>query len=163
MPIEYESDEGLVTQVNQMLSLYPELGHLRNNDVRILSCLKVQMDNNGDPVSSKGDAVTINKINAIHRHFLNAHFIIVMDHGFWVDQSISTQSKRAALHRALMKAGVKEVQGEIKTHLRRPNIVEFTETVTRFGPEVLGLQTLLASLQSAATQVAEMSSQGATG
>jgi hypothetical protein len=161
MPVEYEADEGLVTQVQQMLGLYPELTHLRNSDIRILSCLKVQMSNDGEPVPSKGDPISISKVSQVHRHFLNAHFILVADHGFWVDTSISTQAKRAALHRALMKAGVKEVQGEIKTHLRKPNIVEFTETVTRFGPELLGLQTLLASLQSAATQVAEVSNQAA--
>jgi hypothetical protein len=137
MPVEYEKDEKLEAMVADLVTnpAYAEFSLLRQHHVKLISCLKVKMDENDEPIKPKGELVELKKQSPLHQVLLDAHYIVVFDYYTWVNPSASESFKKAMIHRALMKINVKDnEEGVVSFGIRRPDVTEFQATVVRFGP-----------------------------
>jgi hypothetical protein len=133
MPTEYIQDKELADAVTDMLAddTYHEFDPIRNHEVKIESCLCVRVDDKGENAAPKPEPATLKKVGAVEKLFVDADYILVVDNSAWVEAN--EVQKGAIIHRGLMKINIEAGEGKIKIGTRKPNIVEFTETVARFG------------------------------
>jgi Putative phage metallopeptidase len=133
--VEYSEDVDLTAAVNKMVadSLITEFKPLRDLHIVIKPCLRVRLDKDGQTQPCKGIPVKLKRVSPIERLFIRdrAHFILVVDYHAW--ETGNEKSRGALIHHALMQIAAEKSEDGIKISTRKPDIVEFTATVERFG------------------------------
>jgi len=143
MPIEYYADPALTELVNSVLEdkAHTEFKPILEHSISIGSCFKLSTDKEGEPKAGTGPTVVVQKVSPTNRIFSEADYLLVMDaHAY---NGATPHQQRAMIHHGLMKISVEEKNGHVKKGMRKPDIVEFNTTVTRFGTyteDLLGLK-----------------------
>lgn len=156
MPTEFVPDKEIANAITDMLgdTDYPEFAPLRENEVKIESCLMVRTNQEGEDQKPKADPITAKKVSPVEKLFVDADYILIVDNSAWKTAN-SEQALGAIIHRGLMKIQVEvSEKGGLKMTTRKPDIVEFSETVMRFGSYNQPLLTLKDALATAAKRLA---------
>lgn len=136
---EYEVDAELSAMVTLQLDRpeLKELQSLRDNEIAILSCLRIRMKNYED-VPCKGKPTKLKKLGEVERLFVDshAHYVLVMDRHFW--NHANERQRMANVFDALMDV-LAEKTGKTESGLKlkkRPSDVDFSHmaTINYFGP-----------------------------
>lgn len=133
---EYEADAELSAMVTLQLDTpeLKELQSLRDNEIAILSCLRIRMKDDED-VPCKGKPAKIKKLGDVERLFVDghAHYILVMDRHFW--KHADKRQQMANVFDALMDVQAEQTESGLKLK-KRPSDVDFSHmaTVAYFGP-----------------------------
>lgn len=132
---DYDLDKALDSLIEEMVTdpNYSEFNNLRDLGVSVVACLKVRMDADGESQPCKGDPVTLKKVGAVERLFMSEkpHYMLIVDFHAW---DTSDQRRRMAMiHRGLMRISADRTEQGVKLGTRKPDVVEFTRTVERFG------------------------------
>ena len=153
--IDYDIDKELGEAVTEMIgdAAYSEFNDLRELGIVVLSCMRVRMDKNGETLPCKGEPVTTKRVGAIERLFIpkKPHFILVVDYGAW--RSANEQVRKAMLHRGLLRIVAEKTDEGIKLSTRRPDIVEYTRNVERFGAYTEALLNLREAFRNSAHRI----------
>ena len=133
--IEYDLNKDLSTALAEMQANveFTEFNELRENEIIVLACVRIRMDDDGETQPCKGDVVMLKKVTPLEKLFITKkpHYFMVVDHHAWTN---AHETARAAmLHRGLMRIAVEKGETGIKLGMRKPDIAEFTATVRRFG------------------------------
>lgn len=134
MPSEHVVDKEIANAVVDMLAdeQYTEFAPLRDHEVKIETCALVRTNNEGEDMPRKDDPVTLKKVPAMEKLFVDLDYILIVDNSAWKTAN-SDKAQKAIIHRGLMKIMVEPQEGGLKLATRKPDIVEFTETALRFG------------------------------
>lgn len=156
MPTEYANDKEVENAVTDMLAddAYNEFDPLRNHEVKINTCIVVRTTKEGEDVPCKGDPVVLKKISPLEKLFIDADYILVVNNSAWKSAS-STIVQQAMLHKGLMKINVEAVDGGATLSVRKPDVVEFSATMNRFGPYTDNLISLRETFVSAGKKLAK--------
>lgn len=149
MAIEYEVSKPLQDDVDALIDSCAEFSPLREHEVAIASCLKIKMS---EADMELQPTLKLVKISDAVQLLARKRYLLVVCAYFW--QHANTREKSRALHRALMQIGVESSEDGLKFKTRKPDVQEFTATVTRFGPTP-GVQQLIQLFQAAAAETAE--------
>jgi hypothetical protein len=132
---DYDLDQDLQKILSEVIAdtNFTEFNDLRDLGISVLPCVRVRMDKDGETQPCKGDPVTVKKVGPVERLFIpkKPHFIMIVDFGTWSTANIKIQ--KAMLHRGLMRIAAEKTDEGVKVSTRKPDIVEFTATVARFG------------------------------
>jgi hypothetical protein len=133
MPTEYEQNDEIQTAIVDMLGQegFADLNPIREHEVKILSALCIRTDKNGEDAECKGDPVTLKKVGAMEKLFVDADYIVVIDRTTW--NTASEVKQHAIIHRGLSKIDIKVTKGAIMLGTKKPDIVEFSTTLGHFG------------------------------
>lgn len=156
MPTEYVQDKEISDAVTDMLGddVYNEFDAIRNSEIKIEACLCVRTTKEGEDAPCKGEPVVLKKVGKVERVFLDTDYILVVDNSAWKEAN-SEVAQLAMLHRALMHIDVTENEGNFKLGKRKPDVVEFSATVGRFGAYKESLLCLREAFTLSAKQLAE--------
>lgn len=143
MPTEYYTDDALTAQVTGVVEdkNHHEFKPIVAHDIQIGSFFKLCTDKDGEPKAGTGPAVTVQKVSATNRVFSSADYLLIVDAHAYNGSTLHQQ--KAMLHHGLMKINVDEKDGHVKKAIRKPDIVEFNATITRYGTytdDLLGLK-----------------------
>jgi hypothetical protein len=133
---EYEADAELSDMVTLQLDTpeLKELQSLRDNEVAILSCVRIRMKDDED-VPCKGKPAKIKKLGDVERLFVDnhAHYVLVMDRHFW--KHANKRQQMANVFDALMDIQAEMTESGLKLK-KRPSDVDFSHmaTINYFGP-----------------------------
>lgn len=135
MPTEYVPDKDVEAAVVNMIAdeKYAEFEPLRVNEVKIVTCVVVRTNNEGENQPCKGDPTAVKKVPAVERLFLDVDYIITINYTAWSTANDQKQQD-AMIHRSLMKIQIDTNDNGIKMSTKKPTITEFPETWQRFGP-----------------------------
>lgn len=151
MPTEYFRDDTLDARVAGMvgnLHAYPEFNALAKANLVFLCAFVTKTGTDETPVATTGDPVRLGRVSAADHIFLNAHYKIIVDHTRW--DAMNETGQDALLHRALMHIEVDHTDaGALRLKRRRPDVSEFTATVSHFGAWTQGLLELRERLDAA--------------
>lgn len=133
---EYVTDDELTKAVSNLLGeeRLPELQALRENEVVILCCMKVVMDDDGETEPPEGGPVKLKKLSDMERLFVegNAHYILTMDYHFW--KHASERQRTAKLFDTLLDIKPEPTEGGLKLKKRAPDVdVKHAATLALFG------------------------------
>ena len=134
---EYVTDDDLTKAVSGLLGneSLPLLSPLRDNEVIILCCMKVVMDDEGETEPPEGGPVKLKKLSDLERLFVegNAHYILTMDYHFWKHASACQQTAR--LYDELRTIRPEPSEKGLALKKWKPTInVKFADTLEYFGP-----------------------------
>lgn len=132
MPTEYSYEEGLDKHVQDYLKNMHEWTAIRENGVKITTCLCVRTDADENPVSTKGDPVVLKRISGVTRVFVDADYVLVIDQCSY--DSADKDSQYAMIHHALKRICVvkDEKSGKVKLSKNKP-VEFFIDTLVRYG------------------------------
>jgi len=133
---EYVTDDELTKAVSALLGNegLPKLSALRENEVVILCCMKVRMDDNGETQPPKGNPVKLKKLSDLERLFVegNAHYILTMDYHFW--KNANEQQQMAHLYDELRTIKPEPSEKGLALKKWEPTVnVKFADTIEYFG------------------------------
>jgi hypothetical protein len=132
---DYDLDKDLEREMVGMVAdeTLSEFGPLRDLAIVILSCVKVRMNKDGETEACSGDPVAVKKVGPAERLFMpkKPHFIVSVDYGTW--DAADERQRKIIVHRALMRIAAEKTDEGMKVGMRKPDILEFTTTVARFG------------------------------
>lgn len=111
---------------------YTEFNPIRDHEVKIEVRSCVRTDKHGQNQPPKDEPVQLKKVGAADRSIVDTDYILIVDNSAW--ESANGQQRNAIIHRGLMKIDIEAGEGKIKLGTKKPNVVEFTETIVRFGP-----------------------------
>lgn len=145
MPTEHTLDASIARTIERLVNnpKFHEFQPIRENETVIDSCLKIVTNDEGEDVACKGDAVSLKKIGPVEKLFHDADYVIVVHNTAWKEANDTVQE--ALIHRALMRIkidekdkedGEKDAKGQtvrVKYGTKKPDIVEHSETLTRYG------------------------------
>lgn len=153
--IEYELSTELDSALGTALSnpKWNEFKPLRECDIKIYTCLAVKTDKEGDPMPMTGDPVTLKKLSDLHRTFIDGHYVLVACAHFW--RQGNKDKRNAYIHKALSQIVAEPTEKGLKLSKRKPDVVEYTTTLVRFGAYSPVLVDVFTVLQSAAKQFSE--------
>lgn len=142
MSTEYEKNAGLQKELDALLEdvSLSEFADIREHEVTVVCCTKTKLGEGDEPMQTTGDAVAVKKVSDLHRTFIDAHYIVVVD-GYVFDHTDEDKMK-ALLHSALMRIKVEVTESGIKLGTRKPDIQVFQATINRFGAYDEGLLNL---------------------
>lgn len=143
MPIEYYTDKGLDAAVTTVLEEkdHIEFKAILGLNITIGSCFKLTTDKDGEPKAGSGPTVVVQKVAPTTRLFTDADYLLIVDNHAY--NGASPHQQQAMLHHGLMKISVEEKDGHVKKGVRKPDIVEFSATITRYGTysdDLMGLK-----------------------
>lgn len=156
MGTEYVIDKEVSNAVTDMLANdeYNEFDPLRNHEIKIEACLCVRLNAEGEDMPPKPEPVALRKISPVDKLFVDVDYILIVDNSTWKTAN-SDQAQLAIIHRGLMKISVDEIEGKIKLSTRKPDVVEFSATLVRFGAYKDTLLNLREILSPAAKRLAK--------
>jgi hypothetical protein len=156
MPTEYIQDKEIANAVTDMLgdTEFTEFAPLRDSEVKIESCVCVRTNQEGEDQPPKADPVSLKKVSPVEKVFVDLDYILVVDNSAWKTAN-TDQAQSAIIHRGLMKIQVEQSEKGLKLATRKPDIVEFSETVVRFGTYNQPLKTLKEAFTLAAKRLAK--------
>jgi len=143
MPVEYYLDDALTAQVTSVTEdkNHHEFKAIIEHDIQIGSFFKLHTDKDGEPKAGTGPTVVVQKVSATNRVFSSADYLLIVDaHAY---NGSTPHQQKAMIHHGLMKISVEEKNGHVKKGVRKPDIVEFNATITRYGTyseDLLGLK-----------------------
>jgi len=153
--IEYDLDKELEQETASMIEdeAYSEFENLRELGIVVLPCMRVSMDKDGETKPCKGEAASIKRVGPVERLFMTKkpHFLLVVDYGAWSDAD--EQKRRVILHRGLMRITAEKNDDGLCLGTRKPDIVEFTRTVERFGAYTEQLLNLREAFRNSAHRI----------
>lgn len=154
MPTEYVEDQAMSDAVTEMLGelSYTEFNPIREHEVKIEVRSCVRTDKDGGNAEPKAEPIVLKKVGPLERTIVDTDYIIVVDNSAW--ELANEIQRNAIIHRGLMKVNIEAGEGSIKIGTRKPNIVEFTETIVRFGAYHEPLLNLREAMTLASKQVA---------
>jgi len=152
--IEYEDSPDLQTMIVGMVTntSYAEFAPLREHEVRITSCFKCaykEQSEDADPQTaiSGPHPAKLQQFKGPIKLQVSSDYCVVMDYCFWLN---APQNKKvAAVHHALMQIEVRTKRETVELKTRRPDVVEFSHTITRFANDVDSISGLLPVLMQA--------------
>lgn len=155
MPTEYVVDQEIADAVTAMLGElhYTEFNLIREHEVKIEVRSCVRVDKNGENAKPKAEPVQVKRVSDADKTVVNTDYIIIVDNSAWVEAN--EIRREAIIHRALMKIDIECGEGDIKLKTRKPNVVEFTETIARFGAYHETLLNMREAMTLASKQVAK--------
>jgi hypothetical protein len=135
MPTEFIKDKEISDAVTDMLANleYSEFAPIRDHEVKIEACLCVRTNQDGEDMPPKPEPVALKRVPPLERLYVDADYILVVDNSAWKTAN-TDQAQLAILHRGLMKINIENTDGKIKIGTRKPDVVEFSATLVRFGP-----------------------------
>jgi len=152
---DYDLDSALDDEVASMIedATYSEFDDLRELGIVVLPCMRVRMDKDGETQPCKGEPTTIKRVGPLERLFMTKkpHFLLVMDYGAW--SAANEERRRIMLHRGLMRIAVEKTEEGTRLGTRKPDIVEFTRTVERFGAYTEELLSLREAFRKSAHRI----------
>lgn len=162
--VEYDTDSNLDQELAAVLEneSYNEFQPLRENNVEIKACFVRNLNGDGELQPPKGQIVNLKKVPAYFKPFCeNLSYLIVVDeYGF---REATAEAKRALLHKALMGIEVAiSASGEVKLKGRKPDVIEYGATVSRFGVYDGVLESFQSILSRGATQGATQAARAIT-
>jgi hypothetical protein len=115
MPTEYVEDKEMMDAVTEMLGdpKFTEFNPIREHEVKIDVRSCVRTDKHGENQKAKAEPITLKKVGQAERSIVDTDYILIVDNSAWAESN----------------AG----EGKIKVGTRKPDVVEFTETIVRFG------------------------------
>jgi len=132
---DYDLDKDLERELADMIAdeSMNEFAPLRDLAVTVLSCVKVRMDKDGNTEPCKGDPVAVKKVDPVSRMFMpkKPHFLVVVDFGAWSDAD--ERQRKILAHRALIRIAAEKTDEGMKLGMKKPEVLEHTATVARFG------------------------------
>jgi hypothetical protein len=154
MPTEYVEDAAMSDAVTEMLGelSYTEFNPIREHEVKIEVRSCVRTNKHGENAAPKAEPVALKKIGPIEKSIVDTDYILIVDNSAW--EAGNEIQRNAIIHRGLMKINIEAKEGKIKVGTRKPNIVEFTETISRFGAYHEPLLNLREVMTLASKQVA---------
>lgn len=134
---EYVTDDELTGLVSTMLANenLTDLQPLRENEIVIMCCMKVRMDEEGETESTKGNPVKLKKLSDVERLFIKgkAHYTLVMDYHFW--KNSDDKQRWAKLFDVLYGIKPEKTEAGLKLKKRERDIpVDHAKTLALFGP-----------------------------
>lgn len=154
MPTEYVEDQEMADAVTEMLGelSYTEFNPIREHEVKIevRSCVRTNKD--GENAPAKEEPVALKKVGPVERSIVDTDYIIIVDNSAWAEAN--EVQRNALIHRGLMKINIEHVDEKIKVGTRKPDVVEFTETIVRFGAYRDRILNLREAMTLASKQVA---------
>lgn len=155
MPTEYVEDQEMTDAVTAMLGelSYTEFNLIREHEVKIEVRSCVRVDKNGENAKPKTEPVAVKRVSDADKTVVNTDYIFIVDNSSWAEAN--EVQRDAIIHRGLMKIDIEVVEGKIKLKTRKPNVVEFTETIVRFGPYHEVLLNMRDAMTLASKQVAK--------
>lgn len=133
MPTEYVEDKEMADAVTEMLGemSYTEFNLIREHEVKIEVRSCVRVDKNGENAKPKAEPVAVKRVSDADKTVVNTDYIFIVDNSAWAEAN--EVQREAIIHRGLMKIDIEAGEGKIKLKTKKPNVVEFTETIARFG------------------------------
>lgn len=152
--VDYDINPKLNEIVNDLLAneAFGEFEDIRNAELRVLAVLRVQTDKEGEHVEKTGIKVELKKIPAMLLPFLEGGYVLVVDYYAFTHYNVTRFE--ALLHKAMMSIQVEEADGggwSIKP--RKPDIVEYNATISRYGAyeeKLVILDTILSGIDKSA-------------
>jgi hypothetical protein len=133
MPTEYVEDKEMMDAVTEMLGdpKFTEFNPIREHEVKIDVRSCVRTDKHGENQKAKAEPITLKKVGQAERSIVDTDYILIVDNSAWAESN--DVQRNAIIHRGLMKIDIEAGEGKIKVGTRKPDVVEFTETIVRFG------------------------------
>lgn len=133
--IEYESNAELQQIVDNQIATLAEFSALRVGRVSVKAWLKTKVDAEGEPVQVAGSPVKLRKLDQLARAMSSddvpVDYTLSVDGYRWVN---FPAEREPLVHFGLMHAFVEQDdEGNVKRKTRKPDVVGFTETFSRFG------------------------------
>jgi hypothetical protein len=155
MPTEYVEDQEMADAVTDMLGdlSYTEFNPIREHEVKIevRSCVRTNKD--GENVPAKEESAALKKVGPVERSIVDTDYIVIVDNSAWSEAN--EVQRKAIIHRGLMKINIEVGESKIKVGTRKPDVVEFTETIVRFGAYRERILNLREAMTLASKQVAK--------
>jgi hypothetical protein len=154
MPTEYVENQEMADAVTDALGelAYTEFNPIREHEVKIEIRSCVRVDAKGENAKPKDEPIALKKVGEVERSIVDTDYILIVDNSAW-EEANETQRK-AIIHRGLMKINIEAEDGKIKVGTRKPDVVEFTETIMRFGAYRERILNLREAMTLASKQVA---------
>ena len=130
---EYTQDASLERAIQAALDNpeFTEFTGLRKSGIKFTSCVRVEQDKAGESVPCKGAVVVTKKVSDLHRLWIPARYIIVVDHATWT--TVDAKAQGFLVHTALCNVAVTmSPDGSFKFGVNRPNICAHSAAVNRF-------------------------------
>jgi hypothetical protein len=155
MATEYVEDAEMTDAVTAMLGelSYTEFNLIREHEVKIEVRSCVRVDKTGENAKPKTEPVAVKRVSDADKTVVNTDYIFIVDNSSWAEAN--EVQRDAIIHRGLMKIDIEVVEGKIKLKTKKPNVVEFTETIVRFGPYHEVLLNMRDAMTLASKQVAK--------
>lgn len=132
---DFDFDKDLERELAAMIAdeSLSEFGPLRDLALTINPIVRVRMDKDGNTEKCSGDPVTVKKVGPAERMFMpkKPHFIVIVDYGTWTEAD--ERQRKIIMHRGLMRIAAEKTDEGMKIGMRKPDVLEFTTTVARFG------------------------------
>jgi hypothetical protein len=156
MPTEYVEDKEMTDAVVEMLGelSYTEFNLIREHEVKIEVRSCVRVDKNGENAKPKADSVAVKRISDADKTVVDTDYIFIVDNSAWAEANELQRS--AIIHKGLMKIEIEADEGGIKFKTKKPNVVEFTATISRFGAYTEPMLVMQEALTLASKQVARI-------
>lgn len=135
MPIEFELSPEIQADVDELVATeaYAEFDNLRLHEVKIGACTKIKIgDDDMELKPTPGPAVKLTKVSDLMGVFTDSKYLVCVCAYFWQHAPVS--ERQSALHKALMGIDVVQKGDAVRYKTRRPDVNEFSATLTRFGP-----------------------------
>lgn len=154
--IEYTVEDDLNDALADCLSSSPKFSLLRDN-LKIVGCYVVRMDENEQTVPGKGEPIMLKKVPADMQVFMKpkAHFIVVVDYHFW--NHTPAHERTSLLMRALMRITVEKVDDGLKIGTRKYDVQDFVANVQANGAYTEPLRELREALTRRAIDMVQSS------
>jgi len=129
--IEYSAEKELDDALAELLLRIPEFVAFQDV-VKVLACFVIRMEDDAS-VEGKGEPVMLKKVTPEAYVFLRpkAHFILVVDHHWWIESSEKT--REALMIRALSRVKVDKTETGVKIGTRPWDIVDNFITLRHCG------------------------------
>jgi hypothetical protein len=95
----------------------------------------------------------LKKVRPVERSIVDTDYIVIVDNSAWSEAN--EVQRKAIIHRGLMKINIEVGESKIKVGTRKPDVVEFTETIVRFGAYRERILNLREAMTLASKQVAK--------
>lgn len=145
---EYIEDATLARIIKELLEnpTYVNLEGLRRHGTKFVSCARVNEDKDGNTVPCKGPAILTKKISDLHRLWIPASYLIVVDNAVWT--TANDQDQRYLVMHALCNISVTmAADGSLKLSPNKPDIMAHSAAVAYFpqAAEVSHFKRLMSS------------------
>ena len=129
---------------------WAEFSDVKKAATRFLVRMKHKQNNEGETVAC-GKPVDVKKVPPLYMELVKADYILVVDQHIWNITADEDTTRAAMFHKAIVSIKVKvDNEGKAKYSKKEPEIVEYLETITRYGQYNRGLADVATLLGSAA-------------
>ena len=109
-----------------------EFNALREHEVKIVAIVRSQSNSEGEHIRGGGDILQLKKLSPLHRVLVTAHYVLQVDYYGW-EHELEGPIRTASIHRCLMSIEASQGEGGVKLGTRKPDVLEYSKTLSRFG------------------------------